>query len=370
MCLVQDENERHKERRSKSYLYLVPLLSLFYIVPSAQMIFAEAWREKDTGSEERCFSNYGCSRSWWMFDDFNHIISNCGYVIYGIVFIFLVRKKAMILCVEKNENHQIFGSNQQYSIFYTLGICLILQGVCSGIFHLCPSNTSLQFDTTIMYIMLILAFIKIYQFRHPDLVFDAFHIMYAFAVLIVMEACSIYIFTRTEKLVFNILFVLLYVGAFLHIALYCYYYGAVNRNNLTVILKHSFRNKETFLYPRRFACCIFCGLLNLGITAFVVSRSYEEGAASLSTPILAILALNVGLFLTYYMVNKVNEICKNWEGEAGRRLWAMRFFSFTFFLLALVSGLIAMFFYVKRHASRNVTPQESRYASHVNVVSL
>ena len=90
MFFVQEENERHKERRSKSYLYLVPLLSLFYIVPSAQKIFAEAQREKDTGSEEGCFSNYGCSRSWWIFDDFNHIISNCGYVIFGIVFIFLV----------------------------------------------------------------------------------------------------------------------------------------------------------------------------------------------------------------------------------------------------------------------------------------
>ena len=162
-----------------------------------------------------------------------------------------------------------------------------------------------------MYIMLILAFIKIYQFRHPDLVFDAFHVMYAFAVLIVLEACSIYIFTRTAKLVFNILFVLLYVGAFLHIALYCYYYGAVNRANLPVILKHSLRNKDTFLYPRRLACCIFCGLLNFGIKAFIVSRSFGEGAASLSTPILVISALNVGLFLTYYIVNKVNEICQN-----------------------------------------------------------
>ena len=180
--------------------------------------------------------------------------------------------------------------------------------------------------------MLILAFIKIFQFRHPDLVFDAFHIMYAFAVLIVMEACSIYIFTRTVKLVFNVIFVLLYVGDFLHIVLYCYYYGAINRANLPVILKHSLRNKDTFLYPRRLACCIFCGLLNFGITAFIVSRSFGEGAASLSTPILVILALTVGLFLTYYMVNKVNEICQNWEVEAGRRLWAMQFFSFTFFL--------------------------------------
>ena len=361
MSRVQEEDEAHKEKRSKSYLHLVPLLSLFYIVPSAQMIFAEAQKEKDLGSEESCFSNYGCSRSWWIFDDFNHIISNCGYVIYGLMFICLVRTKSMILKVEQNLERQIFGSKQQYSIFYTLGICMILQGICSGIFHLCPSNTSLQFDTTIMYIMLILAFIKIYQFRHPDLVFDAFHVMYIFCSLIVLEASSIYIFTKTGKVLFNIVFVLFYFCAFFNISFSLYYYGLVNISNLPIILKHSFNNFGTCLYPKRFACCVISGILNFIVMVFTVIRSFGEGAASLSTPILIILAMNVLLFLSYYMINKVLEICENYEGEAGRRMWAMRFFSFTFFLLTLVLGLVAISFYFKRHASRNVTPQESRF---------
>ena len=360
MGIQQEEDKTHKEKRSQIYLYLVPLLSLFYIIPSAQMIFGEAQREKDTGSEESCFSNYGCSRSWWIFDDFNHIISNCGYVIYGMMFIFLVKRKSMILSIEKDKNHQIFGSNQQYSVFYTLGVCMIVQGVCSGIFHLCPGNTSLQFDTTIMYIMHILAFIKIYQFRHPDLVFDAFHVMYAFGTLIILEACSIYMFETNAKIVFNIFFILLYFGAFCKISFSCYYYGLVNTTNFRVILKHSFKNIGTCLYPRRFTCCVLCGFLNFGLMIFTVLRSFGDGAASLSTPILVILAMNVALFLSYYMVNKVKEICQNQEGEAGRRLWAMRFFSFTFFLLALILGLVAMNFYIKRHASRNLTPQESR----------
>ena len=358
---VQEEDGTHKEKRSKSYLYLVPLLSLFYIVPSAQMIFAEAHKEKDTGSEESCFSNYGCSRSWWIFDDFNHIISNCGYVMYGLMFIFLVWRKSVILRVEQNQERKIFGSRQQYSIFYTLGVCMILQGICSGIFHLCPSNTSLQFDTTIMYTMLILVFIKIYQFRHPDLVFDAFHVMYSFCALIILEATSIYIFTTTAKVLFNIIFVLFYFAAFFRVSMSFYYYDLVDRTNLLIVLKHSYNNFGTCLYPKRFACCVICGFVNFVVMIYTVDRSFGEGAASLSTPILIILSINVVLFLTYYMVNKVMEICQNFEGEAGRRMWAMRFFSFTFFLLTLVMGLVAITFYFKRHASRNVTPQESRY---------
>ena len=237
---------------------------------------------------------------------------------------------------------------------------MILQGICSSIFHLCPSNTSLQFDTTMMYIMMILVFIKIYQFRHPDLVLDAFHCMYAFFIVIVMEAWSIYISTTEFKVFFNLIFVFIYIGGFFKLALDCYYYGAVNINNLPVLIRHSFSNIHTCLYPKRLVCCIICGILNVVILAFTVSRSFEDGAISLSTPILIILAGNVSLLLSYYMVNKIIEIFKNREGEAEQRQWAMRFFSFTFFLLAFVLGFIAMFFYTQRHASRNVTPQESR----------
>ena len=45
MCMVQDENEKHKDRRSGSQ------------------------REKETGKEEYCLSNYGSLQSWWIFDD-------------------------------------------------------------------------------------------------------------------------------------------------------------------------------------------------------------------------------------------------------------------------------------------------------------
>ena len=41
----------------------------------------------------------------------------------------------------------------------------LFQGLMSGIFHTCPSNLSLQFDTTMMYVIMSLVFVKIYQFR-------------------------------------------------------------------------------------------------------------------------------------------------------------------------------------------------------------
>ena len=143
----------YRRQRSKVFLYLVPLLALFYLVPSVQMVLAEQKRARLTGNMEMCYLNYGCSRQWGIFDDFNHIISNGGYIIYGLVFIVLVRLKAHFLPEENRTDTDHLGKiglPQQHSIFYTLGICMVLQGIFSAVFHTCPSNISLQFDTTMM----------------------------------------------------------------------------------------------------------------------------------------------------------------------------------------------------------------------------
>lgn len=59
----------------------------------------------------------------------------------------------------QNEN----GVFQQLCIYYAMGLALICQGGFSICYHICPTNRSLQFDTTIMYIMCILGIVKIYQ---------------------------------------------------------------------------------------------------------------------------------------------------------------------------------------------------------------
>jgi len=366
MSVVIRDCSWHRRQRSKAFLYLVPLLSLFYMIPSAQMVYAEQQRAKATGNLEQCFLNYGCSRPWSVFDDFNHIISNSGYIIYGIVFIILVRLKSKFLPEEnRTESDHLgkIGLPQQHSLFYTMGVCMVMQGVFSGIFHVCPSNISLQFDTTMMYIMMILVFIKIYQFRHPDTSTNAYHSMYGFVIALGMEALSLYIFSSLWKGLFYSLFCVLYLFAIIHVAIDCYYYGAIKTSflqNLPIFMRHSTHNILYCLYPKRFVLSIIFVIINFALMFFTVSRSFEEGAKSLSTPILIIFAINVGLFLSYYMFRKVVEIFQNPEGEGTRLRWSMRFFSFIFFLLAVALGMVAMVFYTRRHQSRNSTPPESR----------
>ena len=57
------------------------------------------------------------------------------------------------------------GIPEQYGIFYALGVALIMEGVLSGCYHICPTKVNFQFDTTFMYVISVLLFLKVYQFR-------------------------------------------------------------------------------------------------------------------------------------------------------------------------------------------------------------
>jgi hypothetical protein len=57
------------------------------------------------------------------------------------------------------------GIPEQFGIFYALGGALIMEGILSGCYHICPTNINFQFDTTFMYVIAVLLFLKVYQFR-------------------------------------------------------------------------------------------------------------------------------------------------------------------------------------------------------------
>merc|ERR1711971_126384 len=221
----------HRRLRSRLYLLLVPLLSIFYLIPSFQLVYAELTTAQQLGNIDRCYYNFGCARPFWIFPDFNHTVSNCGFIIYVIFFIAVVYYKSCTLPSEQNrptvDHRSSVGLVQQYSLFYTLGICMILQGIFSLIFHICPSNTSLQFDTTMMYMIMVLVFIKTYQFRHPDTTVDAFTAMYSFSFLIFLEAVSLYITKSFHKTIFYAVCGVAYLLFIIHLSIDNYYYGAI-----------------------------------------------------------------------------------------------------------------------------------------------
>ena len=126
-----------------------------------------------------CYHNFKCQRPFWIFSDFNHVISNISYFLFGISFIGLAKLKTQQLPEDKhprNDHESNTGLLQQMSIFYAMGFSLMAQAFFSVCYHVCPTNMSLQFDTTMMYVICVLCYVKLYQFRHPDATANAYSI--------------------------------------------------------------------------------------------------------------------------------------------------------------------------------------------------
>lgn len=175
--LMRDKDSWFRRTRSKVYFYLVILISMFYFVPAIQFAFQAKESEEVSGSMDLCYHNFKCARPFWIFSDFNHVFSNISYVIYGVSFMIIAYIKTTKLPEEnhpRNDHLAKTGLQQQMSIFYAMGFSLMAQGFFSICYHVCPTNLTLQFDTTMMYTICILCFVKMYQFRHPDATANAF----------------------------------------------------------------------------------------------------------------------------------------------------------------------------------------------------
>ena len=192
MTKIVDKNVWFRRNRSRVYFYIVPLLSLYYFVPAIQFAFLAKQNEVSTGSQDLCYHNFRCSKPFYIFSDFNHVVSNLSYAVFGLAFMGLVwikEKKLPSHCFDYNVKTGIL---QQLSIFYAMGFSLMAQGFFSVCYHVCPTNLSLQFDTTMMYILCTLCFVKIYQFRHPDATANAYSIFMYLGALVLLEALTLY----------------------------------------------------------------------------------------------------------------------------------------------------------------------------------
>jgi hypothetical protein len=115
------------------------------------------------------------------------------------------------------------GIPEQYGIFFAMGGSLILEGVLSACYHVCPMEETLQFDTTFLYILMVLCFFKFYQFRHPDITANAHGIFLFVGISLALEAFSyyfpleiyLYVFVGSSLcVILSVVFILLYKRPF------------------------------------------------------------------------------------------------------------------------------------------------------------
>ncbi|XP_056636312.1 SID1 transmembrane family member 1-like isoform X2 [Diorhabda sublineata] len=152
------------KQRSYNYLWHTLSIAIFYSIPVVQLVITYQRIENATGNEDMCYYNFFCANPAFSFSDFNHIYSNIGYVIFGIIFICVVVDRHRLIKMRKDK-----GIPVHYGLFHAMGVALIIEGLLSSCYHICPSQSNYQFDTSFMYVMAVLCMVKLYQNRHPDI---------------------------------------------------------------------------------------------------------------------------------------------------------------------------------------------------------
>ena len=371
-----------RRNRSRVYLFLVPLISVYYIIPGLQFVWLTKNTEEMTGSMDFCFHNFRCSKPWYIFSDFNHVVSNVSYLIFGAVFVVLVYWKKMKLPAAhqpKFDHNAKEGIMQQLSIFYAMGFALFAQFFFSICYHVCPTNLSLQFDLTMMYVMCILGYMKIYQFRHPDATISAYATFAGLAALVFLEVFLLYSTSVWPFLFFIVFYVLLTLAWFLD-----QYYLGVGRLSWKIfwaILQDFFLRllkRETdleYTERARFAWIFLWG--NLSYAGIMVFRRFVTFKSSVSHEVLYILAGNLLIYMVYYVVVKsikeakgetrcqmvkscCCDVCRH-KFKMGSLTLRCPLSTGSFFtVMAIVLFGVALGFYRGRNANRNLSPAESR----------
>ncbi|EFX79805.1 hypothetical protein DAPPUDRAFT_104074 [Daphnia pulex] len=334
--------------------FLIIIVSLFYALPVIQLVTIYQNMMNDTGDQDLCYFNFLCAHPRWNFTDFNHIYSNLGYILLGILFYvstshrkFLRRKLSK---ENRNRLEENYGIPQHYGLFYAMGTALVVEGILSACYHICPTRANFQFDTTFMYVICILCTLKIYQSRHPDINAEA---QEAFKVLAAVAVICVFSLFIEDMLVFQICVFFIHLLACLAISARVYYMGTWKMNfgvfkRIYCVLRNDFKaglsNWCRPMYVDRMTLLVIGMLTNMCWAIYGLVYRPPDFASYM----LGILVTNLFLYFTFYIFMKV------WHGE---KILCHAIFHM---VCAFIIGIPAMYFFINNAATWSKTAAESR----------
>jgi len=351
----QTLNEQHRQHlRSHLFSWLIVLAGIFYALPAFQMVYNHQNPFIHGGDLDICYYNFFCVFPLGKIADFGHVFSNVGYVISGLYFVakvwFRKRKFQKFSKLDGSIIHT--GIPEQVGIFYALGGALALEGVLSGIYHICPTSTNFQFDTTFMFLIAVLIFLKLYQFRHADTTLTAQFVFLVIGVVLTLEVIGYF----TSDPIFWVVFIFIYIICMLIFILKIY----LNEKSFKIVLKHIFQNccifcsdkRKTIRY-RSLVPCITVIIINI-LMAIFFATSHRPGV---SRYLLVILMANMMLYEVYYVFRKLHLRLrkKNWRENEGIRVITLIYLNMSFVFM-----LGACYFFIKALKTSAGTPAESR----------
>ncbi|XP_030834527.1 SID1 transmembrane family member 2-like [Strongylocentrotus purpuratus] len=209
------------EKKYNTYLWDIVTVSVFYALPVVQLVVTYQVVTNVTGNQDSCYYNFLCAKPLSWFSAFNNMFSNIGYVVLGFTFLVLVGIKHLKRVHNKRLTQ---GIHKHYSLLYALGFALIMEGVMSGSYHVCPNRANFQFDTSYMYMIACLGILTMYQKRHTDITASA-NKSFALIILIIFTGFLGMVFIGS--LVFYILFFIVHMLTYVGLSAFMYCSGII-----------------------------------------------------------------------------------------------------------------------------------------------
>ncbi|XP_045477539.1 SID1 transmembrane family member 1-like isoform X2 [Harmonia axyridis] len=330
------------KKRSLNYLWHVLSISIFYSIPVVQLVATYQRMVNKTGNQDLCYYNFSCAHPLFGFSDFNHIFSNTGYLVLGALFICVVLHRHKTIPERKG-----VGIPEHYGLYYAMGVSLIIEGILSGCYHICPSQSNYQFDTSFMYIMAVLCSVKLYQNRHPDINVTAYSTFTILGFIIFVAMIGI----LHGHILIWLAFYIGYIALCMYVSFKIYFLGYVFQGFKKVeeeIHQTGF-TKRTFMPNKkvRFVLLVIANVANMAMLLFGLCL-YSVDATDFGSFLLLILMGNAILHTAFYICMKLlhrEKLCIE---------------AIVYGLLSLAMWAISAVYFFDKATIWMVTPAESR----------
>ncbi|KAB7493909.1 SID1 transmembrane family member 1 [Armadillidium nasatum] len=132
------------------------------------------------GGEDQCYFNTLCMSSFWFFPNFSPIFTNLPYIFCGcsLLHIYHLHEKFHL---SKDTKYGVFNC---YDVFRSLAVGLILVGIMSSFYHICPNKITFSFDIMFIYVEAIILIVAVWGLRHGTVITHVYSTIGFFAVIL------------------------------------------------------------------------------------------------------------------------------------------------------------------------------------------
>uniref|UniRef100_A0A8C8VJ99 SID1 transmembrane family member 1 n=1 Tax=Pelusios castaneus TaxID=367368 RepID=A0A8C8VJ99_9SAUR len=345
------KDRRIVSKKYKIYFWNIITIAVFYALPVIQLVITYQTVVNVTGNQDICYYNFLCAHPLGVLSAFNNILSNVGHVLLGFLFVLIVLRRDILHrhLLEAKDTHTLeYGIPKHFGLFYAMGIALMMEGVLSACYHVCPNYSNFQFDTSFMYMIAGLCMLKLYQTRHPDINASAYSAYASFAMVICLAVLGV-VFGKNDVW-FWIIFSAIHILASLALSTQIYYMGrfkidfGIFRRVAMVLYTDCIQQCSRPMYMDRMVLLIAGNLVNWSFAVFGLVYRPRDFASYM----LGIFICNLLLYLAFYIIMKL---------RSSEKLLPIPLFCI---VATAVVWAAALYFFFQNLSSWEETPAESR----------